>query len=420
MGLAGRREKQRISADPQNRGWADDEDKIGFKMMQAMGWTSGKGLGKNEDGMSEHIKVSLKANNLGIGADRKSTDNWMDNTFAFSSLLENLNKNQDQNAQMSGREDDNSVGAETKDDSLRASANQRLMHRRKFQRSKNVASFRSDELSRILGERPSSTALADTAETDQCTQTDQCKPNESTFETNISSMAIPDYFAARMPQAVAAVARGLLADTTRKMSRSSESDSDSEDTQAKTATAGLGIIVSKNSNGSNELRAAMGFAGFARFGGGGGLASAFVRASDTTENTDVKDALESSGTSKSKSKKETKLKKDKKTKADGSKQDKKEMKKKKKDKKRRHEEEIRSPGSEEDLDGAQKKRRKKEEVCEVVPENELVAASVQSGPQEQTVPLTKKNGKGDGNADKASKKSGSKKKRDKWGNIIKE
>ncbi|KAI9342637.1 hypothetical protein BDR26DRAFT_273233 [Obelidium mucronatum] len=60
-------------------------------MMQAMGW-SGKGLGKNEDGMAEHVKVSLKSNNLGIGADKKSIDNWMDNTFAFSSLLENLNK----------------------------------------------------------------------------------------------------------------------------------------------------------------------------------------------------------------------------------------------------------------------------------------------------------------------------------------
>ncbi|KAJ3046992.1 G-patch-domain-containing protein [Rhizoclosmatium globosum] len=91
MGLAGRREKQRISVDPQNRQWADDKSKIGYKMMQAMGW-SGKGLGKNEDGMAEHVKVSLKSNNLGIGADKKSSDNWMDNTFAFSSLLENLNQ----------------------------------------------------------------------------------------------------------------------------------------------------------------------------------------------------------------------------------------------------------------------------------------------------------------------------------------
>jgi hypothetical protein len=34
-------------------------------MLQAMGWSEGKGLGKNEDGMASHIKVSLKANNLG-------------------------------------------------------------------------------------------------------------------------------------------------------------------------------------------------------------------------------------------------------------------------------------------------------------------------------------------------------------------
>ncbi|KAI8621870.1 G-patch domain-containing protein, partial [Chytriomyces sp. MP71] len=92
MGLAGPKNKQRISVDPQNRQWADDQDKMGYKMLKSMGWSSGKGLGKNEDGRAEHVKVSLKSNNLGIGADKRSIDNWMDNTFAFSSLLENLNK----------------------------------------------------------------------------------------------------------------------------------------------------------------------------------------------------------------------------------------------------------------------------------------------------------------------------------------
>ncbi|KAI8852172.1 hypothetical protein BC829DRAFT_360675 [Chytridium lagenaria] len=65
MGLAGRREKQRISADPQNNKWAKDTEKAGYKMLQAMGWSDGKGLGKNEDGMASHLKVQLKNNTLG-------------------------------------------------------------------------------------------------------------------------------------------------------------------------------------------------------------------------------------------------------------------------------------------------------------------------------------------------------------------
>ena len=34
-------------------------------MLQKMGWAEGKGLGANEDGMQEHVKVSLKRDNLG-------------------------------------------------------------------------------------------------------------------------------------------------------------------------------------------------------------------------------------------------------------------------------------------------------------------------------------------------------------------
>lgn len=33
--------------------------------MEKMGWTKGKGLGANEDGMTEHVKVSLKSDKKG-------------------------------------------------------------------------------------------------------------------------------------------------------------------------------------------------------------------------------------------------------------------------------------------------------------------------------------------------------------------
>ena len=42
-----------------------DKSKFGYRMLQKMGWSDGKGLGVNEDGTKEHIKISKKDNTLG-------------------------------------------------------------------------------------------------------------------------------------------------------------------------------------------------------------------------------------------------------------------------------------------------------------------------------------------------------------------
>ena len=72
-------------------------------MLEKMGWSQGKGLGAMEDGAKEQIKVWKKNDNLGIGATKKTVDNWLENTFAFSDLLQNLNER----AEMSIQNDDN-------------------------------------------------------------------------------------------------------------------------------------------------------------------------------------------------------------------------------------------------------------------------------------------------------------------------
>ncbi|KAG0331265.1 PIN2/TERF1-interacting telomerase inhibitor 1 [Podila horticola] len=87
-----RHAKQRLAPDPRNLHWANDTNKFGLKMMEKMGWAQGKGLGANEDGVTEHVKVKLKENHLGVGATKKSSDNWLDNTDAFSRLLADLNE----------------------------------------------------------------------------------------------------------------------------------------------------------------------------------------------------------------------------------------------------------------------------------------------------------------------------------------
>lgn len=43
-----------------------DSNKFGQKLLEKMGWTKGKGLGANEDGMTEHIRVSHKNDSKGL------------------------------------------------------------------------------------------------------------------------------------------------------------------------------------------------------------------------------------------------------------------------------------------------------------------------------------------------------------------
>jgi len=92
MGLAEQKQKQRIGADPQNSNWSRDTSRFGFKMLERMGWTPGKGLGVNEAGTIQHVKTVVKKDQRGLGFDAKSCDNWLDNTSGFAQLLKKLNE----------------------------------------------------------------------------------------------------------------------------------------------------------------------------------------------------------------------------------------------------------------------------------------------------------------------------------------
>ena len=45
---------------------------FGYNLMKKMGWTDGKGLGLNEDGETDHIKVRRKRSNAGLGASKET------------------------------------------------------------------------------------------------------------------------------------------------------------------------------------------------------------------------------------------------------------------------------------------------------------------------------------------------------------
>jgi Pin2-interacting protein X1 len=54
--------------DTQNQAWAKDNKGFGFRMLQRMGWSEGKGLGKEEDGTVTHVRVKKRSEQLALGA----------------------------------------------------------------------------------------------------------------------------------------------------------------------------------------------------------------------------------------------------------------------------------------------------------------------------------------------------------------
>ena len=56
---------------------------FGKKMLQKMGWSEGKGLGKSEQGVTSHVRVKKREEAVGIGADvpEQMDDQWWYNVY---------------------------------------------------------------------------------------------------------------------------------------------------------------------------------------------------------------------------------------------------------------------------------------------------------------------------------------------------
>ncbi|KAJ3163338.1 PIN2/TERF1-interacting telomerase inhibitor 1 [Geranomyces variabilis] len=272
MGLAGPRTKQRIGLDPQNRAWKDDKSKFGLKMMQKMGWTEGKGLGINEDGQKEHVKVRLKENNLGLGADRRTIDNWLDNNSAFDALLKGMAGNEDVAA---GATTTTTTTTETVVEQTEVAAapapaavSGRLYHRQKFRRNKAVSGFNAEQLSMILGVKHTPTAAPDepSPEAESPSEAVQDHPL-----LKVAGTTVQDYFAQKM------AARGLAPPVATKSAAEEEDDEDDYD--APPSFGGLGLGASSQPATAAPPAHYMSSVGFTM--GGPGLSS-FIKTVDVS------------------------------------------------------------------------------------------------------------------------------------------
>lgn len=160
--LAERKRKQKWSLNPRGNDWSQDSNKFGQKLMEKMGWSPGKGLGRKEDGVTDHIKVSYKNDSVGMGF-KETDDQWTEHVTMFSDLLKSLNGNTEENHKVQSLEE--------KSQNSRA-----RVHYKKFTRGKDLSRYSEKELANIFGKKSLS----------------QCEKNKKEEIKNYSATSVYD------------------------------------------------------------------------------------------------------------------------------------------------------------------------------------------------------------------------------------
>ena len=81
------------SEDSRNAAWASDKSGFGHKMLAKMGWSEGKGLGKNKQGQTHNLRAIRREESLGIGAstDTHGSEGFSQTSSNFHGVLAKLN-----------------------------------------------------------------------------------------------------------------------------------------------------------------------------------------------------------------------------------------------------------------------------------------------------------------------------------------
>lgn len=195
------RRKQKLSLDPRNNNWKNDESRFGLKLMEKMGWSKGKGLGANEQGATENIKVKPKNNTVGLGASKSHEDNWIAHQDEFNQLLSKLND-------CHGQNDSTATG----DKALfsleeKSKSSKKRVHYHKYTKGKDLSSRSATDLACVFGKRikqikvsnDDEKEIEDNANLPTLENPKALEPNVE-INTVTSPLTMQEYFASRMAQ----------------------------------------------------------------------------------------------------------------------------------------------------------------------------------------------------------------------------
>lgn len=184
------RRKQKWSVDPRNSAWSKDDSKFGQKMLERMGWSKGEGLGRSGQGSTDHIKVRVKNDSYGLGANAADEDKWISHQDDFNELLAELNNQHGQNNNTAPQSEEGK-GFSLEEKSKKAS---KRVHYMKFTKGKDLSSRTETDLNCIFGKRAKPTKPKEQV-SNGSNSGDQDEANTVT-----SALSMQEYFAQRMAQ----------------------------------------------------------------------------------------------------------------------------------------------------------------------------------------------------------------------------
>ncbi|KEG05786.1 Pin2-interacting protein X1 [Trypanosoma grayi] len=76
--------------DPNGTRWSKSEKNIGKSLLQRSGWTEGSGLGKNQEGVTSHVKTRRKDGVMGVGYEGGVQETWSTQSVGFADVLSRI------------------------------------------------------------------------------------------------------------------------------------------------------------------------------------------------------------------------------------------------------------------------------------------------------------------------------------------
>lgn len=219
-----------------------------------MGWKSGKGLGANEDGMTDHVKVSYKNDSKGMGF-KESDNQWTEHDSNFQSLLENLNTE----APAIETPETGTKSLEEKSSKSRA-----RVHYHKFTRGKDLSRYSEKDLANIFGKKTLNAKKSKEIKPEETKE----EPNESTDSKEygvqtIKGGSMTDYFKKKLPS-FGMFHNGFTVGKNGVLKKADTNDSNGCESEDERPSFGLGF-ASSNDSSKNENFAFDYKAGFSTF-----------------------------------------------------------------------------------------------------------------------------------------------------------
>jgi len=142
----------------------DDSSSFGHKMLTKLGWSEGKGLGKNQHGMTNPLRAVRREEHLGLGAttDTHGGEGWSKTNSAFADVLKTLSaehgkgsSSKDKKGKKKERKSDKKKRKDGEKKTLRLAQNKvQAGHARKMREAKDISNKSKEDMAAIFGIRP--------------------------------------------------------------------------------------------------------------------------------------------------------------------------------------------------------------------------------------------------------------------------